>query len=168
VAEERVDDSVASILQQAEQLQLAEHEIWYALLHYKRESFFRRFISQADDDAFFLADEGKTNAQAELIANIKAFYHGPQSSHAQCLFPARWWWIKQQLNLSDENDVSCPQLDAFMRKVSQDKLSLVFPTMYLNNPGSTFGHTFLRFDAEDEAILLSITLNYAAKVKKNG
>jgi len=154
------------LLQQAEQLQLAEHEIWYALLHYKRESFFRRFVSQADDDDFFLAAEGKTDSKAELIADIKAFHRAPENNHAQCLFPARWWWLKQQLSISDENDVSCPQLDAFMRKVSQDKLFLVFPTMYLNNPGSTFGHTFLRFDNEDNAILLSKTLNYAAKVKK--
>ncbi|VAW54009.1 hypothetical protein MNBD_GAMMA05-1637 [hydrothermal vent metagenome] len=160
------DDIVDSLLQQAEQLQLAEHEIWYALLHYKRESFFRGFISQADDDDFFLAAEGKVDSKAELIANIKAFFRGQESRHAQCLFPARWWWVKQQLNISDEKDVSCPQLDAFMRKISQDKLFLVFPTMYLNNPGSTFGHTFLRFDDKDDAVLLSKTLNYAAKVKK--
>ena len=165
-AADSTDDVVDSLLQQAEQLQLAEHESWYALLHYKRETFFRQFVSQADDDDFFLAAEGKTDSNAELIADITAFYHGPESSHAQCLFPARWWWLKQQLNISDENDVSCPQLDAFMRKISQDKLFLVFPTMYLNNPGSTFGHTFLRFDDKDNAVLLSKTLNYAAKVKK--
>jgi len=164
--QESTDVVVASLLQQADQLQLAEHETWYALLHYKRESFFRGFVSQADDDDFFLAVEGKTDSKAELIADIKAFYHGPESKHAQCLFPARWWWLKQQLNISDEDDISCPQLAAFMRKVSQDKLFLVFPTMYLNNPGSTFGHTFLRFDDEDDAVLLSKTLNYAAKVKK--
>jgi len=165
-AQENTDDVVASLLQQADQLQLAEHEIWYALLHYKRESFFRGFVSQADDDDFFLAADGKTDSTAELIANIKAFYRRPENNHAQCLFPARWWWLKQQLKLSDEKDVSCPQFDAFMRKVAQDKLFLVFPTMYLNNPGSTFGHTFLRFDDKDDAVLLSKTLNYAAKVKK--
>jgi hypothetical protein len=36
-------------IKQAEKLQLAQHEIWLALLHYKRETVLGRFISQADD-----------------------------------------------------------------------------------------------------------------------
>ncbi len=153
--------------QMAEALQLAEHETWYALLHYKRETALRRFVSQVDDDRFFLHKDGRTDAHAELLANIHAFFRGPESRHAQCLFPARWWWLKQQLNLADEADVRCPQFEAYMTRVSSDKLFLVFPTMYLNNPGSTFGHTFLRFDADNEPVLLSNTLNYAASVDKS-
>ena len=160
-------DDISVVLSQAEQLQLAEHEIWYALLHYKREILSQQFISQADDENFFLSENGKTDAHAELVADIKAFFRGPESRHAQCLFPARWWWLKQQLNISDDNDVSCPLLEAFQLKVSHDRLSLVFPTMYLNNPGSIFGHTFLRFDGRDESVLLSQTLNYAARVKRS-
>ncbi len=159
--------TLESVLQQAEELQLAEHESWYALLHYKRETVLRRFISQVDDERFFLHKTGRTDAHAELLANINAFFRGVEPSHAQCLFPARWWWLKQQLNLPDDFDVSCPKLEVYMSRVSFDKLFLVFPTMYLNNPGSTFGHTFLRFDAEEESILLSETLNYAAQVDKS-
>ncbi|MBL4711763.1 MAG: DUF4105 domain-containing protein [Gammaproteobacteria bacterium] len=161
------DDDIETILQQAETLQLAKHETWLALLHYKRETLLRRFVSQADDENFFLSDDGKTNADAELKANIKAFFKGPHKGHAQCRFPARWWWIKQQLNLQGKHEVSCPQHVAFMTRVAQDKLFLVFPTMYLNNPGSTFGHTFLRFDGEGKSKLLSQTLNYAARVDKS-
>ncbi|PCI09210.1 MAG: hypothetical protein COB77_00445 [Gammaproteobacteria bacterium] len=160
------DDEIESALQQAESLQLAQHETWLALLHYKRETLSRRYISQADDENFFLAAKGKTDANAELQADINAFLKGPHSGHAQCRFPARWWWIKQQLNLQGKHEVSCPQHVAFMTRVAQDKLFLVFPTMYLNNPGSTFGHTFLRFDGENESVLLSQTLNYAARVDK--
>ncbi len=159
--------TLESVQQQAEELQLAEHESWYALLHYKREMVLRRFISQVDDERFFLHKTGRTDAHAELLANIKAFFRGFETGHAQCLFPARWWWIKQQLNLPDDYDVHCPKLETYLSKVSHDKLFLVFPTMYLNNPGSTFGHTFLRFDAEEESILLSETLNYAAHVDKS-
>jgi len=161
------DDSVINTtLQQAEDLELAHHESWFALLHYKRETALRHFISQADDVRFFLDENGKTDAHAELVANIKAFFRESEKGHAQCLFPARWWWLKQQLNLPDDYDVFCPVLEVFMERFSHDNLFLVFPSMYLNNPGSTFGHTFLRFDAEGESILLSQTLNYAARVDK--
>ncbi len=158
------DDVLQLSISQIEQLQLAEDETWLALLHYKRETIFRGFLSQADDERFFIAATGKTDPHAELVADIAAFLQVPQSGHAQCLFPARWWWLKQRLSLADDYDVVCPQLDAFLQRVSHQKLFLVFPSMYLNNPGSTFGHTFLRFDAEEESILLSQTLNYAARV----
>jgi len=162
-----LQSTLQAALQQAEELQLSEHEVWLALLHYKRETVLRRFVSQADDDRFFLAENGSTDAHAELMANIRAFMRRAEAGHAQCLFPARWWWLKQQLNLSDEYDVRCPKLDAFMDRVSNDRLFMVFPSMYLNNPGSTFGHTFLRFDDNDDSILLSQTLNYAARVDQN-
>lgn len=154
------------VIERAIQLGLAQHETWLALLHYKRETVRRRFISQADDERFFLSDQGKYDAQAELKADITAFMRGPHSGHAQCLFPARWWWLKQQLPELQPYQVSCPQLEAYMTRVGHDRLSLVFPTMYLNNPGSTFGHTFLRFDKADGSPLLSHTLNYAARVDK--
>lgn len=163
-----MDESVvASVLRQAEEQQLSQHESWYALLHYKRETLLQHFVSQADDDRFFLHKNGRTDADAELRANIKAFFRGPQSGHAQCLFPARWWWLKQQLDIPTTYDVHCPQFEAYMGRISHDKLFLVFPTMYLNNPGSTFGHTFLRFDANNQSVLLSKTLNYAALVDKS-
>ena len=155
-----------TMLERAEKLALSQHETWLALLHYKRETVSRDVISQADDKKFFLHPNGKHDAKAELVANIHAFFKPSQSGHAQCLFPARWWWLKQQLNYGRDYDVKCPQLEAFMARVTADKLVLVFPTMYLSNPGSTFGHTFLRFDTEGEANLLSQTLNYAARTNK--
>lgn len=150
--------------QRADELQLAQHETWLALLHYKRETLSHSLVSQADDPRFFLAEEGRIDAAAELHADITAFFDKQKPQQAQCLFPARWYWLKQQLDLSDEFDVSCPGLDAFVANFSHHKLFLAFPAMYLNNPGSTFGHTFLRFDGDANAVLLSQTLNYAARI----
>ena len=168
------DSNVQKVLQQTHELQLAQHQTWIALLHFKQETLLQRFVSQADDKHFFLHKDGGADAEAELIADVEAFFSSsliPQKSgqpiHAQCLFPARWWWIKQQLNISVEYDVKCPRLDAFMARVAHEKLFLVFPSMYLNNPGSTFGHTFLRFDNHDDSILLSQTLNYAARADES-
>ena len=154
-------ESVDDVIQRASQAQLAQHPAWLALLHYKKEALTRRFISQADDALFFKSAQGKTDPQVELEADIKALLMPPAPGHAQCYFPARWHWLKQQLGLSSEYDVSCPKLQAWLDSVSIDRLTLVFPSMYLGNPGSTFGHTFLRFDGPD-SIMLSQTINYAA------
>jgi hypothetical protein len=155
--------SVDDFIREATELQLAQHPIWLALLHYKREVLSNRVISQADDDRFFLSESGKTQPQAELEADIKAFLKPAERGHKQCSFPARWFWLKQQLGLSSKYDVSCPRLDAWLANVATQRLTLVFPSMYLGNPGSMFGHTFLRFDG-DEALLLSQALNYAAAI----
>jgi len=153
---------------EATRLKLAEHPGWLALLHYKTETLSRQIVSQADDNEFFLALDGRTDASAEMHIDLLAFFQiSPRSKyHAQCLFPARWFWLKQQLGISDEFDVPCYHLDVFLEAYGSDSLTLVFPAMYLNNPGSTFGHTFLRFDDENKSILFSKTLNYAAKIDK--
>ncbi len=148
-------------IEQARQTQLGQQPAWLALLHYKKETLTGRFISQADDDLFFRSAQGKSDPQAELEADIRAFLMPSGVGHAQCFLPARWHWLKQQLGISAEYDVSCPKLDKWMDSVATDKLTLVFPAMYLGNPGSTFGHTFLRFDGAD-SIMLSQTINYAA------
>jgi hypothetical protein len=148
-------------IQQARLAQLGQHPAWLALLHYKKEAFTGRLISQADDDAFFRSSQGKTDPEAELETDIKAFLMPSGPGHSQCLLPARWHWLKQQLGLSSQYDVPCPKLKAWMDNVSTDRLTLVFPSMFLNNPGSAFGHTFLRFDGPD-SIMLSQTINYAA------
>lgn len=150
--------------ERAKQLGLGKHSAWLALLHYKHEALSRRFISQVDGDDFFLSPEGKTNPEHELQLNIDAFLQPSARGHAQCLFPARWVWLKQQLNIaSADYDVVCPKLESWLAKIAAEKLSLIFPAMYLNNPGSTFGHTFLRFDKKESA-LLSHALNYAAAI----
>ena len=158
--------AMEKVLAVAAQGRLAESPGWLALLHYKTETLSRRVVSQADDERFFLADNGDTNAQAELVADIRAFFRPKAKHHAQCLFPARWYWLKQQAGLDARYDVPCYRLQVFLDGFDTDYLTLVFPAMYLNNPGSTFGHTFLRFDGDDESILFSQTLNYAAKIDK--
>lgn len=149
-------------IQRAAALRLAQRPAWLALLHYKPEAISRRVASQADDDAFFLSDRGRTLAGAELKANIRAFLQPAAEGYAQCRFPARWHWLKQQLDIGNGYDVSCPGFQRWFDALAKDRLVLVFPSMYLNNPGSMFGHTFLRFDDADGEILLSHALNYSA------
>lgn len=157
-AENRVIDD---IVQRSQQQKLAQHPTWLALLHYKDEVFSTRFVSQADDAAFFLSKNGGSSPGDELDANLREMLTEASTGHAQCRFPARWFWLKQQLDISAEYDVRCPKFESWMQQLESDRLSLIFPSMYLNNPGSSFGHTFLRFDSADSP-LLSHALNYAA------
>lgn len=157
-------EQVAAYIEKAKVLNLAQDPAWLALLHYKHESLTGRYISQADDDVFFLARKGKTHPDAELEADIRAFLEPAGAGHKQCYFPARWHWLKQQLGFSSRYDVPCPKLEAWIGQVSTQRLSLVFPSMYLGNPGSMFGHTFLRFDDSNDVVLLSQALNYAAAI----
>lgn len=152
-----VDDLVSQAMEQG----LHQRSQWLALLHYRHESLGGAFVSQVDDGAFFLAEQGGTDPAAELEASIEAFVQPVTVGHAQCLFPARWWWLKQQLGIDERYDVACPKFERWIASMSRDSLTLIFPSMYLNNPGSSFGHTFIRFDNHRSA-LLSDALNYAA------
>ena len=156
--------TATQLIQQAENEGLASHSQWLALLHYKEEVWTFSVVSQADDPRFFLAEDGDTDSRAELQADIRAFLQPSGEGHAQCLFPARWFWIKQQLGLDAQFDVSCPRFEKWQQSMAADSLTLVFPSMYLNNPGSSFGHTFLRFD-NSQSELLSNALNYAASYR---
>ncbi len=152
-----VDDAI----QQVRAANLWQQTGWLALLHYKPVGISGQLRSQADDVDFFLSEQGKIRPQVELEANVRAMLLPAKDKHAQCLFPARWYWLKQQLDISSSYDVSCAKLEAWLSRVSADRLSLIFPSMYLGNPGSSFGHTFLRFD-NDDSVMLSQALNYAA------
>lgn len=157
-----VQSELTVYIQRAQQQQLASDPGWLALLHYKTEAILRRYNSQADDPAFFLAENGDIDPAAELEADLTGFLQPQSAGHAQCRFPARWYWLKQQLQLGEHYDVACPRFEQWFNAIEKDSLVMVFPSMYLNNPGSMFGHTFLRFDNASGDVLLSHALNYAA------
>lgn len=145
--------------------ELASDPAWLDLLHYKSHVF-SGVYSQLDDADFFLSAEGQQDARAELLASLQAFY-APLStedanSHAQCRFPARLHWLSRQLDLSGLARLQCDDFQRWQQKLDVNSVTLLFPSMFLNNPGSMFGHTFLRLDSLDKSPLLNYTLSYAA------
>ncbi len=155
--------NIDDLIQQAEAMQLSREPAWLNLLHYKNHVFSGKH-SQVDDDAFFIADNGKYDANAELIATLRAFFENREEKHAQCLFPARLFWLNSKLHFdNDLPQVECRRLNLWIKKLDAHKVTLLFPSMYLNNPGSMFGHTFLRLDSKNKAPLLNYTLSYAAE-----
>ncbi len=152
-----------SLLALSRQQALASSLDWLNLLHYKA-SLLGSPASQADDQAFFLSESGATDAAVELEVMLKLLW-GDDLDRAQqvlCRFPARAYWLSRQLQAAlPVSEQSCSHFMQWKRPFESSGLTLLFPSMYLNNPASMFGHTFLRFD-NTQSELLRQTLSYAA------
>ncbi len=153
---------IEALLERARALHLAEEAAWLDLLHYK-DHVFGDIYSQVDDNNFFLAESGQQDAEAELLASLRSFFEPQQASTSQCRFPARLHWLDSRLHFAAElPQVACPAFQDWRHKLNVQGITLLFPSMYLNNPASMFGHTFLRLDSQGISPLLSYTLSYAA------
>ena len=160
--------SANELLQKAAELNLAQDKTWLNLLHYRSGMFGTK--SEIGDSRYYLSSEGRTDAQSELAATIKAFFIDPYSGisdqHPACRFPARYLYLKKKLNR--EIKVNCPKLQYYKDKMEAKGVALVFSSYFLDTPASAFGHTFLRFlknpDKEESYELLDYSLNYAAVV----
>ncbi|VAW61929.1 hypothetical protein MNBD_GAMMA10-2780 [hydrothermal vent metagenome] len=167
VASSRAITDVEIFVERAKQLKLAQRPGWLNLLHYKVTRT-GELESQADDKRFYLAENGAADPQAELEADLRGFFSRQPAGHPQCLFPARLHWLNRQLNFGAQMPpIDCKKLNWWKKKFEVKQLTLLFPTMYLDNPASMFGHTFIRFDRDDGNLLLSQTLSYAAATGGN-
>ncbi|MCF6230372.1 MAG: DUF4105 domain-containing protein [Gammaproteobacteria bacterium] len=158
--------------------QLAQNAGWWSLLHYRKAVLGGYPLSEADDERFFFSAEGSRDAELELAATLSAFFTpliGDLSEHPQCRFPARYYWLSQQLDIATERlpQPPCDEFNQWMETINPGSATLVFPAAYLNSPSSMFGHTLLRIDPADkrsETPLISYALNYAAAItgEENG
>ncbi len=64
------------LIEKAKSKKLSTHTQWMNLIHYESR-FFGGVKSQADGSAFFLAPEGPTSPEAELIATLSGFFREP-------------------------------------------------------------------------------------------
>ncbi len=117
------------------------------------------------------AKNGKTDPAAELEATIRALFKPAQikdpNKHPQCLFVARKNWLIAQLpGFADALPViSCPKYSTWINAIQPNSVTLAFPSAYINNPGSMFGHTLLRIDppkTTKNSKLTSYAITYAA------
>ncbi|HZJ93373.1 MAG TPA: DUF4105 domain-containing protein [Thiopseudomonas sp.] len=145
---------------------IAHSQQWSHLLHYRKHPFSGRYISENDSPNFFLAKEGKTSLVAELQENLEQFLLTDvvDNQSAQCQFPARYHWVKQQFPELSFTDQSCSDLEQWRDELGAEYLTLVFPASHINSPSSMYGHTFIRLDKKDPASnkLLAHSVNFAA------
>lgn len=152
--------------------QLASQPYWISVGHYERAKL-GGWRSYVDDKRFFLAADGAHHPDQELQATLAAIYAPPASGnqHAQCVFPARARWLREQLQLRDLPQVDCSEFNQWFKDVAPHSAVLIFPAAYLNSPSSMFGHTLLRIDQADvqsnNTALLSYAINFGAYIEGN-
>ena len=129
-----------------------------------------------DDPGFFMAPDGKTDPQAELEATLARFFSdelvGRSKQTAQCAFIARYHWLKEKLHFDERRlpPQPCERFTRWFKEFNAQSISVIFPTGFMNNPASMFGHTFLRIDGKGQTPqtrILDYTINYAAEVPPN-
>ncbi len=158
------------LVESARSERLAEQRAWLDLGHYRPDLLGPGHTSLIDSPGFFNAERGKTDPQAELEATLAAFFAPPdaaQGQHPQCAFVARYRWLRSALDFDPARlpEQPCPQFDAWLEEIAPERVTLVFPSAYLNNPSSMFGHTLLRLDREgqtERTRLLAYAVNYGA------
>ena len=161
-------DYARVLLERAQDFNLANSDEWHRVIHYQ-PTVFGGFESDIDDQRFFLAHNGKTDPEAELHATISSFFAGEfdgnSSLDTRCIFTARYSYLKSALMIDESRlvPVECAAFDHWFNGVRGERLTLIFPAAYMNNPASMFGHTFLRIDKNDTANpLTGYALNYSA------
>ncbi|WP_180177204.1 DUF4105 domain-containing protein [Acinetobacter sp. YH12039] len=155
---------VQRYIELAQSKKLPEHISWQRLLYTDHKG-----QSEVAYTGYFLAENGRQSAQAELEADVAALFQPAEPNQAfRCRFPARSQWLMQELSIRSEQlpVVSCPEFDEWFGKIKPYKATLIYATDFMGNPSSMFGHTLLRLDPKDqkELNLVSYAINYAATV----
>ncbi|WP_070965482.1 DUF4105 domain-containing protein [Vibrio sonorensis] len=145
--------------------ELSENSYWHKLGHYLPASF-GGVKSTIDSPSFFLSPAGKHDPKSELVATIDALYHKDPliANDNRCQYPARYTWLEAQQGRNAK--LNCPELNDWKTVLDPAGMTLVFPTAFMNNPSSMFGHTLLRVDAKDQTRhkeLVAFAINFAAE-----
>lgn len=148
---------------------LSNENAWWRLIHYKQRLHGVR--SQIDEPGFFLHPDGHQNPVAELEATLAGLKlslaeEQDEGQDIRCRYPARVQWLNRHLSVAIPSR-QCSSLEQWLAKINAGSLSLIFPSAYLNNASSMFGHSLIRIDAKDRERnpdLVAWAVNFAALV----
>jgi hypothetical protein len=146
--------------------ELSSHSTWLKLLHYEKGTH----ESSVIDKKFFLASEGGSNPKSELIKTIEAYFKpfdmNDSNQHAQCRFPARYFWLSKHIDLPQYKLINskCKDLSKWKLLKKTQSISVMFVSGYLGNPASAFGHSFIKLNqsSSDISNLFDTTISYGA------
>lgn len=144
--------------------QLKTDKTWLRLLAYKKVNF-NYYESYFDTPKYFFHSEGKDSPQKELDLTIKKL-----NIKNVCDYPARYLYLKKRAIKFDFNLDSCKEYQFYLKQVDLESVWLAFASYYIKNPGSAFGHTFLKFRSKDRskgAELLDFAVDYSADTPQN-
>ncbi|RUO37354.1 hypothetical protein CWE13_05165 [Aliidiomarina shirensis] len=144
---------------------VSQQQDWRNLLHIPRHSN----RSEIENQAFFLADNGRNDAEAELRATLALFQqeHVDNNDHPQCIYPARFFWLQQQGLLVDVERARCTDFSEWAEVAKLESSSLIFADGFLGNPASFYGHLLLKNNTQADEFgseLLNNSMNFGAAV----
>jgi Domain of unknown function (DUF4105) len=174
LAKAEADDAsyLQELIQRANAAALHEQRGWHLLVHY-RPALTGGYESEADEQGFFLAPDGKTDPKAELEATLARFFSpelvGRSRQPARCAFIARYHWLKAALAIDESRlpPQPCERFESWIAELNPASVTLIFPSAYMNNPSSMFGHLLLRVDQRnqtEQTRILAYTVNYSADI----
>jgi hypothetical protein len=131
---------VDAYLQLAAQKKLADHPVWSALLHVNEGKANIRSPS-------FLLSAADFSLTKELDATLRLLYTG--DAKQVCRFPARYLWLRTELNLPELALQACDHFQEFKVRAPAEEITLAFASENLAQPSSMMGHTFLKLSGTD-------------------
>jgi hypothetical protein len=123
----------------AEEKNVSQSPVWLSLLHSDG-------VTSAISDPTFLLSGKNFSPRQELNETLSFLYSG-DPSHV-CRFPARYLWLKSQLDLPVLDVSQCHDLQEFLKKAPVQHVSLVFASESLAQPASMMGHSFLKLSGQ--------------------
>lgn len=114
---------------------LSQSPVWLSLLH-------SNGVTTEISDPSFILSAKRFSPSQELHETLNFLYSG-DPSHV-CRFPARYVWLRSQLNLPELDLSGCQDLQEFLVKAPSELMSLVFASESLAQPASMMGHAFLK------------------------
>lgn len=113
---------------------------WSALLHSKNG------YTNISDPQFLLSYRNFSLA-SELKQTINFLYEGNPNN--VCRFPARYYWLRQHLDIPELPLDACPDVLEFRQKSPLNNISIVFASESVSQPASMLGHSFLKLSGKD-------------------
>ncbi len=144
-------------------------DYWRYMLHFKKDAH----KSTVEKDApFFLAKDGYKNPYSELVKTVDTFMNPSsegikQRGHPQCLFPARFHYLKSLGLLSDVEEIRCNGLNEWIAELGFDEIHLVHASQFISNPASVMGHTFIKVVNSRSVNFLNFYIGYAAEMDED-
>lgn len=146
---------------------------WQKLIKFERTNHLKNGNFAIHSQRFYLSDMLTLSAKGELIKTLDALLSNKHTDdtteNPQCRFPARYYWLKKQFDLSRVSPVICQKFLDWAKLSSTQSLSLIFATGYLGNPASYYGHTLIKLNSNksEKLNLLETSVNFGANVPEN-
>ncbi|MFP5491463.1 MAG: DUF4105 domain-containing protein [Bacteriovoracia bacterium] len=119
--------------------------------------------SLVQNQDFFLSQNGHLDALQELRATVKLIRKGDFSF--ACKFPGRFAYLAPKFGINPAS-IACENFRLWRESFEADGLSIMFASQYLENPASSFGHTYLKINSKKKSLYLNKVISFAATVPK--